>query len=214
MPLTGGATLPTNWDLSATADFDHDGRADVVWRNFIQEVVVWTMSGTAKLGNIVPTPDLAVNANWLIVAAADYNNDGNTDFLWYNDTSGKIVTWYMDFSVVRVTGQFTTPDAAGNNNWKVVASSDYSRTYSPGTPPVGSPDIVWRNETSGNQVVWHLDFNSTRVHGQFSNPSANTPALEGGGGGGPAAGRRGGGGQASPRQLARLAPGPHSWMVA
>ena len=87
---------------------------------------------------------------------------------WYNDTSGKIVTWYMDFSVVRVTGQFTTPDAAGNNNWKVVASSDYSRAYVPGTPPTGAYDIVWRNETSGNQVVWHLDFNSTRTHGQFS----------------------------------------------
>ena len=179
VPLTGGATLPTNWDLSGTADFNHDNRADIVWRNFTsQKIVIWTMNGTAKVGNVIPTPDQAVDSNWIIVAAADYNNDNNTDFLWYNYTSGKIVTWYMNSSVARTSGQFTTPNAAGDANWKVVASSDYSRAYVPGTPPVGSPDIVWRNETSGNQVVWHLDFNSTRVHGQFTNPAANTTPLD------------------------------------
>jgi hypothetical protein len=184
VPLTGGAPLPTNWDLSATGDFNGDDRPDLVWRNFTsQKIVIWKMGegavpGTQKTGNIIPNPDQAVNSNWIIVAAADYTNDGNTDFLWYNYTSGKIVTWYMDASVVRTSGQFTTPDAAGNNNWKVVASSDYSRNYTPGTPPTGSNDIVWRNETSGNQVVWHMDFNSTRVHGQFTNPTANTVALD------------------------------------
>lgn len=179
VPITGAPTLNVAWDLSATGDFNADGKPDLVWRNFTsQKIVIWTMNGTAKLGNIIPTPDQAVNVNWLIVAAADYNNDGNRDFLWYNYTSGKIVTWYMDASVVRTTGQFTTPDAAGNANWKVVASSDYSRAYVPGTPPTGAYDIVWRNETSGNQVVWHLDFNSTRVHGQFTNPASNTPALD------------------------------------
>ncbi len=178
VPLTGGAPLPINWDLSATADFNQDAKPDIVWRNFTsQSIVIWTMNGTAKTGNIIPTPNLAVNSNWIIVAAADYNNDGNTDFLWYNFTSGKIVTWYMNASVVRITGQFTTPDAAGNNNWKVVASSDFSRTYTPGTPPIGSPDIVWRNETSGNQVVWHMDFNSTRVFGEFTKPPANALNL-------------------------------------
>ena len=179
MPLSGGAVLPTNWDLAATADFDHDGRPDIVWRNFSsQKIVIWTMASTAKVGNVIPSPDQAVDANWMIVAALDYNSDGNTDFLWYNSTSGKIVTWYMNASVVRTSGQFTTPANAGDNNWRVLASSDYSRAYVPGTPPYGTPDIVWRNETSGNQVVWHLDFASNRVHGEFTNPSANTPALD------------------------------------
>ncbi len=177
--LTGGAVLPTNWDLSATGDFNADGKPDIVWRNFTsQKIVIWTMNGTAKVGNIIPSPDQAVDANWIIVAAADYNNDGNRDFLWYNFTSGKIVTWYMNASVARTAGLITTPANAGDANWKVVASADYSAAYVPGTPPLGSPDIVWRNETSGNQVVWHLDFNSTRVHGQFTNPAANTPALD------------------------------------
>jgi hypothetical protein len=27
-------------------------------------------------------------------------------------------------------------------------------------------------------VVWHLNFNSTRVHGEFTEPVANSPALD------------------------------------
>ena len=61
----------------------------------------------AKLGNIVPTPDQAVDANWEIVGAFDMNNDGATDFLWYNSTSGKIVYWWMNASVVRITGWYS-----------------------------------------------------------------------------------------------------------
>ncbi len=179
MPLSGGSVLPVNWDLSATADFNHDTYADIVWRNFSsQKIVIWTLVTTVKTGSIIPSPDQAVNANWMIVAALDYNADGNTDFLWYNSTSGKIVTWYMNASVVRTTGQFTIPDAAGNANWKVVASSDYSRANVPATPPYGSPDVVWRNETSGNQVIWHMDYSSARLAGEFTSPAANTPALD------------------------------------
>jgi hypothetical protein len=177
--LTGASPLAANWDLSATGDFNGDGNPDLVWRNRVsQKIVIWTMNGTAKTGNIIPTPDQAVHANWEIVAALDYNDDGLRDFLWYNATSGRIVTWYMDASVVRTTGQFTTPNAAGNNNWNVLAGGDYSAMYTPPGPPFGQNDIVWRNQTSGNQVVWHMDGNSVRLSGEFTNPVADTPALD------------------------------------
>jgi photosystem II stability/assembly factor-like uncharacterized protein len=175
----GSGTLGQGWDLSATADVNHDGAPDLVRRNVSsQKIVVQAMDGLTGYYLLAPTPDQAADANWAIVAALDYDDDGNTDFLWYNATSGKLVTWYLDASLVRTAGQFTTPAAAADTNWKVVASADYSRTYAPGTPPLGSPDIVWRNDTSGNQVVWHMDFASTRVHGQFTNPPANELALD------------------------------------
>src|SRR6185436_2682628 len=112
--------------LSATADFNADGRPDLVFRNFgTQKIEIWTMNGTNKTGTIVPTPDQAVDVNWEIVAALDYDGDGDTDFLWYNWSSGKIVLWWMNSAVQRVTGQFTNPAQAGANNWKVLASGDY-----------------------------------------------------------------------------------------
>jgi hypothetical protein len=179
VPLSGAAPLPLEWSLVATADFDRDAQSDLLWRNAnTQKLVVWTMNGTARTGALVPSPDQAVNANWVVVAALDYSGDGHPDLLWYNATSGKIVTWYLSPALVRTSGQFTTPPNAGDANWQVVAGSDFSRSSLPGTPPVGSPDVVWRNATSGNQVVWHMDFASQRVHGEFTSPAANTEPLD------------------------------------
>ncbi len=173
VPISGAPTLAPNWKLSATADFNHDTRPDLVWRNVTsQKIVIWTMNGTGKVGNITPTPDQAVAANWEIVGATDLNGDGNTDFLWYNSTSGKIVYWWMDASVVRTVGNFTNPDSAGNNNWKVLAAGNYGT--GPGGVP-GSNDIVWRNATSGKVVVWRMDLAGNRTAGGFTTPDSPSP---------------------------------------
>ncbi len=173
VPLSGGPTLATNWKLSATADFNADGKPDIVWRNFTsQKIVIWTMNGTAKLGNIIPSPDQAVDFNWEIVGAFDMNNDGATDFLWYNSTSGKIVYWWMNSSVVRITGAFTNPANAGDNNWKVLAAGDYGLGTG-GT--ANTKDIVWRNATSGKYVVWYMDFAGNRTFGEFTSPTNPSP---------------------------------------
>ncbi len=107
---SGGAPPGANWYLAATADFNADGWPDILWRNTsTQKLSIWTMSGTARLGTLTPVPDQAVDANWAVVAVLDYDGDGDTDLLWYNSTSGKNVLWWMDASVQRVTGGFTTP---------------------------------------------------------------------------------------------------------
>ncbi len=179
-PLGGAApVLPTNWEPVATADFNHHHSPDILWRNTTSgKLVVWAMYWNYRIETLVPTPNQAADLNWDVVAAQDYDDDGNVDLLWYNATSGKVVTWLLDATLTRTAGRFTTPAGAGDANWRPVASADYSRAGLPGTPPVGSPDIVWRNETSGNQVVWHMDFGSARVHGEFTSPAANAPALD------------------------------------
>ncbi len=170
VPLAGASPLPAAWRLSATADFDHDGWPDLLWRNAdTQKLAIWTMNGTAKAGEIVPSPDQAVHANWGVVGAVDLNGDGNVDLLWYNEATGKIVYWWMDASVQRLTGNFTSPSSAGNANWKVLATGDY------GVGPGGvadTADLVWRNATSGKYVVWYLDLAGNRTSGTFTSPDA------------------------------------------
>jgi hypothetical protein len=166
--------LDPPWQIVASADFDHNGFPDLVWRDTsTQKLLIWKLQGTQPIGDIVPSPDQAVNSNWTLVAALDFNLDGNADFLWYNTTSGKIVFWFMDQNVVRITGQFANPDSAGNSNWKVVAAGEYGDA---GAPPNG-PDIVWRNATSGKLVVWLMDAAGNRKSGVFTSPDAPTPAL-------------------------------------
>jgi hypothetical protein len=175
-PVSGAPTLPLNWKLSATGDFNADGLADILWRNTTsQKLVIWTMNGNAKIGSLVPTPDQAVDANWEVVGALDYNADGNTDLLWYNPNSGKIVFWFLDYNAIRVTGQFANPANAGANNWKVLAAGDYGTTAG-GLP--GTRDIVWRNETSGRFVVWYMDNAGNRLvnGGTFTSPMEPSPS--------------------------------------
>ncbi len=177
--LTGAAPPPLDWGPVATGDFDKDGRPDLMWRSAAtRKLSIWRMNGTVMIGGLAPSPNEAANANWATVAALDYNGDGHRDLLWYNSTSGNIVTWYLNASAQRLSGQFVIPANAGNPNWKVVAGGDYSWNQVPGTPPLQSSDIVWRNETSGKQVVWHMNFASARVFGEFTNPSSEGASLD------------------------------------
>ncbi len=171
VPLVGALAAP--WKPAAVADFDRDGRPDLVYRNHVtQKISVWLMNGTAFAAARTPSPDQAVNANWEIVGAQDWNGDGDTDFLWYNPSSGKIVLWFMDGDLVRVTGQFTDPPNAGANNWKVLAMGDYGVGAG---GQGGSIDLVWRNATSGRFVAWYMDHAGHRTAGVFTSPDAPSP---------------------------------------
>jgi hypothetical protein len=120
-------------------------------------------------------PDQAADANWSIQAARDFNGDGLRDLLWYNSTSGNAVIWYMDAQVKRISGGFTTPMSAGNNNWRIVGAGDYGK----GSGGVfGAPDIVWRNATSGKLVVWHMNFAGQRTAGVFTSPDSPSSPLD------------------------------------
>jgi hypothetical protein len=175
VPLSGAQPPAIEWQLAAAADFNQDAKPDLLWRNTVtQKLMVWTMNGTAYTGTITPTPDQAVDGNWACVATLDVNRDGATDLLWYNATTGKIVIWYMNASVVRITGKFAEPPNAGDNNWKVLAAGDYAVKASPN---LDSVDLVWRNETSGKMVLWYMDTFFIRVAGGFTNPDSATPAL-------------------------------------
>ena len=174
VPLSGAAPLPPQWSLTATADFDHDLRPDLVWQDTTtSQIVIWSMDGTVVTGALAPTPDAAADANWSIVAALDFDYDGNTDLLWYNATTGKLVMWFMDANVVRLTGGFTTPDGAGDANWKVVAAGDFGLGLG---GVLNSNDIVWRNTTSGKLVVWHM-YKDQRTAGGFFTLDSSSPVL-------------------------------------
>ncbi len=162
-----------DWRIEATARFDDDGRPDILWRNRTTgELLVWTMGSLAQTGTLIPNPSHGPDLNWRVVGARDFNGDYTSDLLWYNDVSGKLVLWFMDAGMNRITGQFVNPPAAGDANWKVVATGDY------GIGPGGvsfSNDIVWRNALSGKLVVWYMDKAGNRTAGVYTSPDSAQP---------------------------------------
>src|SRR5262249_34923593 len=82
----GTAYLPlasdVNWRIVALADFDGDGRADILWRHRTGANAVWFMNGVTRVGTAsLPTVS---DVKWQSAATADFNGDGRPDILWRN----------------------------------------------------------------------------------------------------------------------------------
>ena len=91
--LMGGWMLAVMGSLTlGAADFNGDGRTDILWDKGGKGHVIWLMGPQGKEG-IVKLP--AVTASWSVVATGDYDGDGKSDILW-RQASGKYTIWTMD----------------------------------------------------------------------------------------------------------------------
>src|SRR6185503_4391800 len=70
--------------------------------------------------------------------------------------------WYLD-GLTRTGLTYTTPSQVSDVSWRVVSAADFNRD--------GMPDLLWRNVTSGQIVVWYMN-GPTLVSGTFTTPSA------------------------------------------
>jgi 5-hydroxyisourate hydrolase-like protein (transthyretin family) len=170
--VTGAALLPPvsdlNWNIAGVADFNDDGKLDILWRNVSTgENYVWYMNGTEVTGaaTLPPVADL----DWKISFVADFNNDGMPDVLWRNITTGENYLWYMDgvtvggaASLETVTGANWLPFDVGEAAPQCIGA-DFNND--------GKPDILWRNETTGENYIWYMD--DTAVTGSGVLPTVN-----------------------------------------
>jgi hypothetical protein len=82
-----------SWHEIAAADFNGDGKADILWQNDSGQAAVWLMNGL----NILSGANVGSNpgAAWQVHGAADFNGDGKADIEWQN-TDGTPAVWLMD----------------------------------------------------------------------------------------------------------------------
>ena len=139
----------TGWRLVSTADFNGDGKPDLVWQNdSTRQVLVWYMGGS--LGNTFLWWDwLAPSAldSWRLVAAVDLNRDGKPDLVWQNDATFQVVVWYMGGPN---GNSFLGSDSlamSGVDGWRLMATGDFDGD--------GTPDLVWQNDAR-QAVVWYM----------------------------------------------------------
>src|SRR5437763_969275 len=53
----GIGVVPTSWSIAGTADFNGDGRGDILWRNIDGTVAIWLMNGATGAAERRPWPN-------------------------------------------------------------------------------------------------------------------------------------------------------------
>jgi hypothetical protein len=82
---------PSVWQLSATADLNGDGNADMLWRANNGAFYSWLMQGGSIIGGL----DFGViDPAWQLAGTGDLNADGNADLIWRNG-EGAVYYWLM-----------------------------------------------------------------------------------------------------------------------
>jgi hypothetical protein len=80
--------------------------------------MIWTMNGDAQAGAPVNVAQPA--ANFVVLGAEDVNNDGFSDILWQDPTTGNVkATQFTTGGAVLNTVNLGAP----NSNWHLVAST-------------------------------------------------------------------------------------------
>lgn len=154
-------------------DFNLDGKTDLVLQyEKTEEVEIWLLDGTTRVGAPLPTNTDPPGAGWVVRATGDFDHDGYADLLW-QDPTGNMQAWLMDRERLR---EVVIPSPAFPNavNWQIAASADFDHA--------GDLDFVWHNLDSGKAVVWSMDGDLVRLSDPlatgFTSPSQ--PAADGG----------------------------------
>ena len=122
----------------AAADFNGDGKDDLLWQNTGGSVAEWDMNGLQALTSGV----ISDGSGWNVVGTGDFNGDGNSDILW-QDGVGAVVEWEMSGLQVPASGMIGT-----GPGWSVVGTGDFTGN--------GNSDILWQN-VSGTVVEWQMN---------------------------------------------------------
>ncbi len=148
--LNDGNPLTPGWKVVAQADFDHNGKTDLLLQNG-GFVTLWFMDGT-NLVNSVPLNTKGFSKAWKVVAAADFNHDGSIDILFQHD-AGYQAVWIMN-GTTRTRSVLLRGGAIVPPSWRIVGVDDFNDD--------GNVDFLWQNN-NGNLVVWYM--NGIRLKG-------------------------------------------------
>jgi hypothetical protein len=146
--LSPSRVANTQWQARGLADFNADGKVDVLWHNQATgELYVWLMNGTSFQGSSFLEPTKVSNTQWQVRGVADLDGDGKPDLLWHNQSTGQLFAWLMD-GLRRASTSYLTPAGVADTQWQIRGLADLNRD--------GSADILWQHQTRGDLYVWFL----------------------------------------------------------
>lgn len=138
-------TLPDPYlQVAAIGDFNGDGRADFLMRDVGNKnagaTALWLNGGN---GTSFAKTDLAtLSLDWQIAGTGDFDDDGKTDVLWRNHTTGDNYLWLMNGTNYVHADITSEPDL----HWEVAGVADFDGD--------GRADILWYNAVTGQVRLW------------------------------------------------------------
>lgn len=171
--LTNGVTLasaqfvsPSNsgnpgWKAVAVADFDKDGKADILFQGANGDVGIWYLDGVTVKSVVMLKPSNPGSADWKAVAAGDFNNDGNVDVI-FQHTDGTLGVWYLIGGNNVLLTAFLNPAGTGDAKWRVVGTTDLNGD--------GKPDLLLQNSVTTEIGIWYMN-GPNLILGKLLNPS-------------------------------------------
>lgn len=138
-----GTSVPTNWTVVGTGDFNGDGSADILWRDSTGIVTDWLATETSGFTTNWGALSTGVPLSWSVAGTGDFNGDGITDVLWRN-TDGTLVDWLGDSNGGFTANWAHAPSGVGPE-WTIAAIGDFNGD--------AQDDILWRN-SNGQVTEW------------------------------------------------------------
>jgi FG-GAP-like repeat len=89
-----------------------------------------------------------------VISAADFNHDGQIDYVLFNSSNHRTAIWYLSGRVL-LRGAYGPTVNAG---WALVATADFNGD--------GKPDYLLYNPSTRETVIWYMD-NNVRTNAAF-----------------------------------------------
>ncbi len=135
------SSIDPAYQSQGVADFDGDGRSDLVWRDGATGAFsIWSASSTGFTPNTYT--NATVDSGWQMAGFGDFGGDGRDDILWRNMATGTFSIWTSTGSGF---AQNTYFNGTVDTSWHVQAVGDFNGD--------GRDDILWRN-SSGVVTEW------------------------------------------------------------
>ena len=160
--LTPSRFADTRWQIRGLADFNGDGKTDVLWHHQVTgDLYVWMLNGTVTTNGAYLNPSSFADTRWQIRGVVDLNGDGQADLLWHHQVTGDLYVWFMGGTVV-TSGSYLTPSRFADTRWQIRGVVDLDAD--------GRPDVLWHHQATGELYVWFMS-GTVVTSGSYLTPS-------------------------------------------
>jgi hypothetical protein len=160
----GGGLIANNpfslgWNLVAAADFNGDGKSDLLWqRQSDGATEVQFLNGNSAIGGGVIANN-PFDTSWKVVATGDFNGDGKGDLVWQHPADGLVEIQLLNGNSAIGGGLIANnPFGAG---WSVVGAGDFNGN--------GKSSLVWQRQSDHLVEIQFLDGNHAIGGGVIAN---------------------------------------------